>query len=54
MAKPTLIQYVNLVHKHGLSSKQVTDLVEKHADNATFQRRVKVLNTLFRMRLGLK
>jgi hypothetical protein len=45
--KRNLIEYVNLVHAHGLRSKVAEDFKKSQKDDPAFSRRVKVLDDLF-------
>ena len=49
MVRNLIIQYTNLLHKHGLGSKASEEFRKKYESDSVFQNRAKKLNQLFAM-----
>lgn len=43
---PLIIQYTNILHKHGIGSYQATSFRDQYIKDKSFQRRANVLETL--------
>jgi len=45
--KPLVIQYTNILHRHGVGSKQAKQFKEQHADGPVFQQRARKLDQIW-------
>lgn len=52
MARPLIIQYLNLLHKYGPDTNKTKIFVEKHSNDEKFVERSKKLDKLFRMKIN--
>jgi hypothetical protein len=49
--KPKILQYTDLLHKHGdPKAKEVREFMKKNAKDEAFLRRAKVLNKVFELK----
>lgn len=44
---PKIIQFVNLVHDHGIDSKAVQRFLDRHSDDTDFQRRASTFRKMY-------